>query len=192
MSHFTPGQNVGKYQTQDGEDILLRYLQWNDLEELQNYINKLSSENTFITFSGEQHTLEQEMEFLTNVFAMSEQENLVFLAAEYDQHIIGLCEVRRHLRNKKRELHVGTFGLTIAKTYRGKGIGEQLARTTLNTAQKTMSGLRLIQLQVYQPNVVAQKLYRKLGFRKVGTIPQGIYFRGKYVDSILMVRESNP
>ena len=40
--------------------MVIRYPKWEDLEELTRYINKLSSEDTFVTFSGEEIKKEEE------------------------------------------------------------------------------------------------------------------------------------
>ena len=51
---FMPGQIVKKFFSKKGKEMIIRYPKWEDLEEFTLYINKLSYEDTFITFSGEE------------------------------------------------------------------------------------------------------------------------------------------
>jgi RimJ/RimL family protein N-acetyltransferase len=41
---------------------------------------------------------------------------------------------------------------------------------------------------VHARNKIAQSLYRKMGFKKIGTIKEGIQDYGKYEDYIIMAR----
>jgi len=50
---FIPGLIVKKFISKKGKEIIIRYPKWEDLEELTRYANKLSKEDTFVTFSGE-------------------------------------------------------------------------------------------------------------------------------------------
>lgn len=55
---FQPGKIVKTFTSKSGKKIVIRYPQWKDLNQLTEYINKLSAEDTFTTFSGEKITKE--------------------------------------------------------------------------------------------------------------------------------------
>ena len=55
---------VTKFNLEDGREIVFRYPQKEDAEAMARYINTLSKERTFISFQGEQITLEFEVERL--------------------------------------------------------------------------------------------------------------------------------
>jgi len=48
--------------------------------------------------------------------------------------------------------------------------------------------LKVIVLDVYEKNLPALNLYRKMGFKEVGRIPKAIFWKGRYIDDIKMAR----
>jgi RimJ/RimL family protein N-acetyltransferase len=186
MSNFIPGKVVKKFITKKGTDVIIRYPRWEDIDELTRYINKLSKEDTFILFSGETITKEEEAKAVASWFAKMETGDEVFLVVEKDKKIIAVANVTRNTENKKRSLHVGVLGISVEKEYRGEGIGEEFLKTVISEAQKQIRGLRLIILNVYSENQTAQNLYQKIGFKKCGEIPEMIYFHKRYISEITM------
>jgi RimJ/RimL family protein N-acetyltransferase len=87
----------------------------------------------------------------------------------------------------KTESHVGTFGLSIDASVRGKGLGEALMRAVLDEAVK-LPGIRIIELKVKAPNAVARALYEKLGFIEYGLLPLGTQHQGAFVDEVMMYK----
>lgn len=88
----------------------------------------------------------------------------------------------------KAEKHVGTFGITMAKDFRNKGIGTTLMELVLEEAKK-LKDLKIITLGVFGNNPIAKNLYKKLGFVEYGYLPKGIVHKGKFVDHIYMYKE---
>ncbi len=88
--------------------------------------------------------------------------------------IVGMCDVRKADANAERK-HVGIFGIAINEDYRGIGIGKAIMRDCLRQAKKRYG---MIILSVFHTNKPAIRLYKKLGFREYGRLPQG-YIRGK-------------
>jgi len=186
MSNFIPGKLVKKFITKKGTDVVIRYPRWEDIDELTRYINKLSKEDTFILFSGETITKEEEAKAVASWFAKMETGDEVFLVVEKDKKIIAVANVSRNTLNKKRSLHVGVLGISVEKEFRGEGIGEELLKTIINEAKNKIKNLRLVVLEVFGENTHAQKLYEKIGFKKCGEIPEMIYFHGRYISAITM------
>jgi ribosomal protein S18 acetylase RimI-like enzyme len=48
--------------------------------------------------------------------------------------------------------------------------------------------IEMIIMEVYSKNKIAQNLYKKMGFLKVGTIPNAIKQRSGYMDDIIMYK----
>jgi len=72
---FILGQIVKKFVSKKGKEVVIRYPKWEDLEEFTRYINKLSKEDTFITFSGEEIKKEDEAKVLSEWFYQLEMED---------------------------------------------------------------------------------------------------------------------
>jgi RimJ/RimL family protein N-acetyltransferase len=186
---FMPGQIVKKFFSKKGKEMIIRYPKWEDLEEFTLYINKLSYEDTFITFSGEEIKKEEEAKALSKWFCEIEMGDKVVLGCFYKEKLVGLANVDRNKSHRKRSLHVGTFGISVEKEFRGEGIGYELGKTIIEEAKKKIPGLKMVVLDVFSININAQNLYKKLGFQKAGCLPKSILYRGQYIDDIKMYLE---
>ena len=109
--------------TKKGKEILIRYPGMGDLEKLLNFINEMSDERTFIRYQGEHETLESESKWLKGRLIEIENKKAVHLLAFSDNKLVGACEI--HMKDKT-EKHIGNFGITIAKDFRGEGLGNLL------------------------------------------------------------------
>jgi ribosomal protein S18 acetylase RimI-like enzyme len=74
----------------------------------------------------------------------------------------------------------------VAQKYRGLGIGELLLRECIREAKEKLIGVTILHLSAYGPNVVAQNLYKKVGFIEHSRLPKGVYYKGEYHDHIGM------
>ena len=177
---------VKTFTTKNGKEVAIRYPALGDLEKMTAYINTLSKEDTYVTFSGEQLSLGEEKEFLVKTLKQIESEDKVFLCCFLGVELIGVSNVDRNIENRKRARHIGKFGLSVASNYRGEGIGFELARATIEEAKAKMPNLKMIELEVYEINEAAKNLYKKLGFTEVGTMPEAILYKGQYVGDTIM------
>ena len=173
---------VFKGQTPDKIPYIIRYPKRTDLTELHRYINELSKEKTFISFQGEEISLKDERTFLNDAIKKIEQRKGLLLLVEIDRKIIGVTDVRMNVRIAS---HIGTLGITIAKDFRGKGIGKQLLKTVMEESKK-LDGIKILELECFANNPVAPALYKSCGFKEYGRLPRGIAFGEGYVDDILM------
>ncbi|HJY98606.1 MAG TPA: GNAT family N-acetyltransferase [Patescibacteria group bacterium] len=171
--------------TKKGKDILVRYPEMGDLEKLLNFINEISDERTFIRYQGEHETKESEEKWLKGRLEEIDNKKTVHLLAFSDNKLAGATEI--HLKDKT-EQHIGVFGITVAKTFRGEGVGKTLIDLIIKEAVKELSGLRMITLEVYSTNDIAKDLYKKLGFIEYGLLPNGIVRDGRFEDAILMYK----
>lgn len=77
-----------------------------------------------------------------------------------------------HPNNIGRCGHIANASFAVGSQARGKGVGELLVRDCL--AQGKRLGFKILQFNaVLEINTAANRLYEKLGFHKLGTIPGG-------------------
>ncbi|MDE2589561.1 MAG: GNAT family N-acetyltransferase [Patescibacteria group bacterium] len=188
MSHCIPGKIIKTFTTKKGEEAIIRYPKWEDLYQMLDFINTISLEDTYVTFSGEVVTQEGEMYYLAEMLKGIEMQDNLYLSCFVDNRFAGSCSILRDMLGRRRSYHVGVFGITIAKEFRGEGIGEELSSATIDEAKQAIPGLTLLRLQMYSPNTVAHYLYEKLGFIDYGRLPGGIWYKGDYVDEVVMYK----
>lgn len=170
----------------NGTEIIIRYPTIKDIGKLMDFINIASKERTFILPQGEQFTLEEETKYVDDFIKKIEDKRAVKLLAFHGDELIGVADV--YLKDKV-EKHVGVFGIIIVPKWRGKGVGTLLLRHTLAEAEKHIHSLRIITLGVFGNNVIAKKLYEKMGFIEYGNLKEGIAHRGEFVDHIYMFKQ---
>ena len=189
MSDIHLGEEIRRVVTKDGRTIVLRYPSWGDEEGMREFINTMSAEDTFITFSGEIVTEDDEKVYLTRMFEGMEEEDCILIIAVSDDKVVGSVSLERKTDSRRRARHIATFGISILSEYRGVGLGEEMAKTVFEEGAKYLSEIRMLILSVYSLNERAHKLYRKLGFQDYGKLPGGIWYRDEYIDELLMYRE---
>lgn len=176
---------VFKGKTTDGIPYIIRYPKRTDLHELWRYINEISKEQTFISLQGEEISLEEERVFLNRELRKIKENKGLLLIVETNKKIIGVSHINRGVRISS---HIGTFGISIAKDFRGKGIGKKLIKTIIAESKK-LAGIKIIELECFASNDAACKLYKSCGFKEYGRLPGGLSHKGSYVDDILMYYE---
>jgi RimJ/RimL family protein N-acetyltransferase len=188
MNTFTPGIIIHEFLTKNGDQATIRYPQRADVQAVMEYANILSAEDTYVTLSGEKLSLEEEQSYLDDEFHKIEDGDGVMLLCTIDGNLVGNCSITRNQRGRKRSLHLGIFGISMHKDYRGQGLGYELAKATIDDAKLNIDGLEIITLSVYSANRKAHELYKKLGFVDYGMLPRGVLFKGGYLDKILMYK----
>ena len=90
-----------------------------------------------------------------------------------------------HPNNVGRCGHIGNTSYAVKEGLRGLHIGEQLVKHSLQMGARL--GFRLLQFNaVVASNIHALHLYERLGFTRLGRIPQGFLMKdGHYEDIIL-------
>lgn len=94
--------------------------------------------------------------------------------------IVGLYIL--HPNNIGRCGHISNASYAVCSSSRGNGIGEMLVKDRLVQAKNC--GFKILQFNaVVKTNTAARRLYEKLGFVQLGTIPQGFLMKdGSYED----------
>jgi RimJ/RimL family protein N-acetyltransferase len=104
-----------------------------------------------------------------------------FVAVD-EGRVVGWCDVTRKPREAMR--HSGTLGMGVAATHRGRGVGAELLRTTLEAA--LARGLSRIELVVRIDNEPAIALYQRFGFEVEGRQRDALRVDGVPYDTLLM------
>ncbi|MEI7424655.1 MAG: GNAT family N-acetyltransferase [Candidatus Staskawiczbacteria bacterium] len=164
--------------------IIIRKFNKSDLKNakaFQAYVNALVKENAMIGLN-EKVDMKGEREYLNN--AVKKSKKKIHLVAMYDGSPVGASNI---ILEKKVSSHIGTFGISIAKDYRGIGLGKKLMTEIIELAKKKLDPKpKIIQIKVYATNKPAIALYKKMGFKIVAKLPKQVQYKGKLVDDFIM------
>ena len=177
---------VYKGKTKKGNGLIIRYLEVGDVQAMLDYINTMSLEQTFITFQGEQLTFVDEEKFVQSCLDKISKKVGVSLVAFCNEKLAGISAVDR---KDKVQSHVGRLGISVSKEFRGEGVGKIILESVITEVKKSMPVLKIINLEVFANNPNAINLYKKVGFKEWGTLPEAIFYKGEYIDEISMYKE---
>ena len=153
----------------DGRICILRSAQAEDAPFMLDLMKSTAEETHFLMRYPEEGdmTLKEEEAF---VKAAAESENRLMVLPFVKDVLIGSCMlvINSHIKTR----HRASFGLAVLKEYWGLGVGVALIDTVAQAAQAR--GVQLLELEVIQGNVRAQRLYERMGFRTVGEHPNAI------------------
>jgi RimJ/RimL family protein N-acetyltransferase len=130
----------------------------------------------------EKPSLGEEAEWFARLYRRILERSAVAFVAEEEGRIVGVCTVDRK-SDHAEEGHVGVLGVAIAVGYRGKGLGHELLRKTL---ERCRGRFEIVELSVFTVNAPAIRLYEKLGFRTWGISPRTARRGSLYFDSAHM------
>jgi ribosomal protein S18 acetylase RimI-like enzyme len=100
-----------------------------------------------------------------------------------DGQIVGWCDILPNAR-KTVQAHCGTLGMGLLPKYRGRGIGRNLIRRSIDAALAL--GLTRIDLTVRESNVNAIALYKAVGFETEGVHRKAVRIEGRYENVLSM------
>jgi L-amino acid N-acyltransferase YncA len=101
--------------------------------------------------------------------------------AEVDGKVLGLYIL--HPNNIGRCGHLCNASYAVLKDERGNHIGEQLVLDSIDKGREL--GFRVLQFNaVVESNVQARRLYDRLGFTQLGTIPGGFRMKDGHYENI--------
>lgn len=172
--------------TKTGKTVSFRYPIMNDVEILKNYINKISTEQSFLILQGFQNTIETETKWLKDKLDKIKNNKCVYICGFYKNDLVACSEITL---GSDAKAHIGNFGISVALEFRGQGLGQKIMELTIEESIKKLSGLKIIDLEVFGQNIIAQNLYKKLGFVKYGVLPKALKRKGEYDDAVLMYKK---
>lgn len=108
----------------------------------------------------------------------------VYVCHSSSGEVVGGFYIRSNFSGRSN--HIANAAYMVRGSHRGQGIGTLLVKASLHIAKDL--GFKSMQFNmVFSENTVATKLYKKLGFKVIGTIPQGIRNPdGSYQDGYIM------
>jgi RimJ/RimL family protein N-acetyltransferase len=177
---------IDRFITKFGKEIKFRYPTIDDVEQLKNYINKISAEKSFLYLQGFQHTLKTETKWLKDKLEKISKKQCVYLCGFCEDKLVASIEIETGFGAKS---HVGELGISVALDFRSQGIGKKLMELIISESIKNIPNLKIITLEVFGENLIAQNLYRKVGFVEFGKLPKSLKRRGKFDDAIYMYKK---
>lgn len=177
------GKIVRLFTTKKGKHGVIRYPTWEDLDELIEFANNLSREDTFVMLSGEHITRDKEITYLSETITSmlrGERINLVVTVEGIFAANSGITILKR------RKAHVGELNISVAAPFRDDGVGGELMRALLSEARARK--LKLITLSCMENNPKALRLYEKSGFKVSGLIPKSYLFRNTLIGEVILYR----
>ncbi len=187
---FESGKVLASFTTKSGKKSIIRWTKIEDSEQLMNFINALSREDTFIGYGPEStKTLAQEASFVANRLKACLLKDASFVIAEVNGQIVATAGVDVDYSGHDRTKHIANLGIAILDGFRSEGIGGQLFSTIIDHAKTFLNGISMLKLTVFAENKRAIGLYEKYGFVKVGSIPNGVKRKGELSDHDIMVKE---
>ncbi len=124
-------------------------------------------------------TRKQHGEWFSDIMKKVGEKRAIFLVAEKEGALLGICSVRSLDSFPSEASHIGVLDLRVKKDVRSMGIGTRLMKCAL---RKSKSVFEIIELAVLSMNKPAKRLYRRFGFRRWGVAPREVKRRGKYLD----------
>lgn len=181
---FEPGQIIKAFVSKKGNEVTLRFPKKEDVDQLLSFINTLSKEDTFISFSGEVVSKEEEEKYVKeNLDGMKEGTHFI-LSAFIGRQLVGSAGITR--RNRRCS-HVADVHISVAKEHRGEGIGRELLLSVIVLVKKL--DVKMLGISVFANNPIAFELYKKVGFTEHGRFPKAILYKGEFIDSVEMHKE---
>ncbi|MEK6888378.1 MAG: GNAT family N-acetyltransferase [Candidatus Aenigmatarchaeota archaeon] len=163
--------------------IIIRYPKKSDARGVWTFFNTAIKETEFLA-RVTPVPMKDETKWIKDAINKIKKRDMIQLFAEHDGKIVGSSSIRR--RDRQRHEHIGDFGIVVLQEYTGVGIGNRLMLST--ERQSSGMGLKMLQLSVYERNKIAQNLYRKMGFKVAGKIPNAAKTRKEYDNEIMMYK----
>jgi RimJ/RimL family protein N-acetyltransferase len=157
-------------------DFAIRPLRRDELEALYDLLEAVAAERRWIASEPpipRERWREQTLEYFEDPHC------LFVVAVDEQERIIG------ELSAFGRDQRPADLGMSVAKPWRGRGVGTALLQTSIDWARD--QGVHKLALQVWPHNDAALRLYEKFGFEREGIL-RSHYRRqdGELWDAIVM------
>jgi L-amino acid N-acyltransferase YncA len=171
---------VKKAGPMNSQAITVRRAQMDDAEALQTILNDVIEEGAAF-LSEEPKSLEQ-----TKQIWLTEPAEAYVACDPTNGEIMGAYMIKPNAHG--RGAHVANATYMVKRNYRGQGLGYLLGSHSLKQARQ--AGYRAMQFNsVVSVNTASVTLWQRLGFERIGTVPQGFRLRnGHCVDTYIMYR----
>jgi L-amino acid N-acyltransferase YncA len=162
----------------DGTEVLIRPMKANDLDRSVAFFKSLPEEDRAYLRAD---TSKQEV--VERRIRMMKAGGVRRLVAILDDNIV--ADGALELQGPGWKEHVGELRLIVARPYQRNGLGMLMARELYQLA--AAEKVKEIVVEMMRPQVAAQSIFRKLGFREGGVLPDHVRdLRGKRHDLVVM------
>lgn len=173
-----------KFELKDGRISIIREIEVKDAAETVEYLKTVMGESDFLYSYPEEITLTVDKEEKM-IKGFNESEDILMLVAEMDGKLIANGQVSRSKKRKMR--HRGNVAVTVLKEFWNLGLGKKMLLCLEDHAK--VWGLSQLELDYFSGNERGQILYEKIGFVKVGEIPNAFVLKdGTRYNNITMVK----
>jgi RimJ/RimL family protein N-acetyltransferase len=148
------------------------------IEGFHRVIGIVARERRYIGFV-DAPPLEGTREFIRGMLA---SRAIQLLVLDDDDAVVGWCDIIPV--SLEGFQHVGKLGMGLLPEFRGRGLGEALARAAIDRAWE--AGLERVELEVFASNARARRLYERMGFVVEGVKRRARKLDGEYDDNVLM------
>jgi len=161
-------------------EIKIREIEVEDYKELLDFMKKVKGETNFLLGYPDEIKLsyEDEKEHIKKV-KTSETSN--YFVVMKNNKMIGCIGFNGNTARKMK--HYGTIGISVLKEYWGRGIATALLEKLISWSKE--KGIKKINLDVFENNERAIKLYEKFGFKLEGCIEDGIFDGENYINLLV-------
>jgi RimJ/RimL family protein N-acetyltransferase len=162
------------------DEVVLRRAEIADAAAMSAFVGEMVAERLDTIALDRVISPEEEADYLRKVEAA---ERAFFMLALEGERVVGMLDIWAGGRANDR--HAGRLGMSVARDWRGRGVGRRLMQAAIAEARK-WDGFRRIELDVVSWNAPAIALYESLGFVVEGRRRMAISLRGKPEDTLLM------
>jgi len=169
----------------NGKEATFRSPRKEDAAELLAYLRQTAEETDFVLRYPEEVTMtvEQEETFIERI---NQSENNYMILCLVDGRHAGNCSMQFH--DKRKVCHRGEVAIALVKEFWGMGIGTFMFEEMIRLARE--HGKTQLELGMVDGNERGLALYRKMGFRMYGELPNAFRQKdGTMRSEILMVRD---
>lgn len=162
--------------------MIIRNIKLEDAENFLRMLLELDKETEYMMFEPSERINDVNIQ-RSRIKEMLTDRNLLLIAEENNE-IVGFISVERGI--PRRIKHVGYIVVGIRKDFRKQGIGTRFFEELEIWARQ--NNITRLELTVMCNNVVAKKLYEKMGFQIEGVKKNSMLVNGKYVDEFYMAK----
>ena len=167
-------------QAASAETTVIRPARVDDAEAMVAYMTALTAEGLDTISVRFPPSLEDEREF---VLRSKLSERILILLAFTGEELVGMLDLSAGQRPSDR--HAGRFGMSVAKAWRGRGVGRKLLAAAIEET-RGWPGFCRIELECAPWNEAAIGLYASLGFVLEARRRKALNLRGQPEDMLLM------
>jgi RimJ/RimL family protein N-acetyltransferase len=162
------------------EQVKVRRAREADAEALTTYMAGLMAERLDTISRRESSSVSEQQDWILQ--AATAERGLILLAMAGDA-VVGVLDLWAGERPEYR--HAGRLGMSVARKWRGRGVGRKLLTRAIEEA-RAWPGFARLELECVVWNTPAIALYESLGFVIEATMAKAINLRGTPEDMLLM------